>query len=66
MARIRRYGYIVEWFKGDHEPRHVHVFDAQRRFIGRLDVNRMQGIEGWSPDKKLVKLMGELRTEGLL
>jgi len=25
VARVRRYGYILEWFIGDHEPRHVHV-----------------------------------------
>jgi len=25
MGKIRRSGYILEWFLGDHEPRHIHV-----------------------------------------
>jgi hypothetical protein len=66
MARVRRYGYILEWFIGDHVPRHVHVYDNKNRFIGRLDVDQMAGIEGWMPDKKLIKLVEELRHAGRL
>ncbi len=40
MARIRRYGYVVEWFIGDHVPRHVHVYDSDGRLIGRLGSSR--------------------------
>jgi hypothetical protein len=25
MGRVRRGGYIIKWFIGDHPPRHVHV-----------------------------------------
>ena len=63
---IRRYGYILEWFIGDHMPRHVHVYDNKGRPLGRLDVDRLVGIEGWQPDRKLVKLIQELRNEGRL
>jgi hypothetical protein len=66
MARVRRYGYIVEWFIGDHVPRHVHVYDSKGRMVGRLDVDRLVGIEGWRPDQKLIKLIGELKHEGRL
>jgi len=66
MARVRRYGYIVEWFIGDHVPRHVHVYDSNGRMVGRLDVDRLVGIEGWRPDQKLIKLIGELKHEGRL
>lgn len=66
MGRVRRYGYYVEWFIGDHVPRHVHVYDSKGRLIGRLDIERMVGIEGWMPDKKLVNLIQELRREGRL
>ena len=66
MARVRRYGYIVEWFIGDHVPRHVHVYDSRGRMVGRLDVDRLVGIEGWRPDQKLIKLIGELKHEGRL
>jgi hypothetical protein len=66
MGRIRRHGYYLEWFIGDHVPRHIHVYDSKGSFIGRLDLDRMAGIEGWMPDKKLIKLIEELRREGRL
>jgi hypothetical protein len=47
-------------------PRHVHVYDAKERFLGRLDVERMRGIEGWMPSKKLIKVIEELKREGRL
>ena len=66
MSRVRRYGYVIEWFSGDHVPRHVHVYDSKGRMLGRLDVDCMTGVEGWMPDRKLVKLVQELRDEGQL
>ena len=66
MGRTRRSGYIVEWFIGDHQPRHVHVYDSKGRFIGRLDINQMAGVEGWTPDRKLIKVVADLREEGRL
>ncbi|MCX7013828.1 MAG: hypothetical protein NTW86_14965 [Candidatus Sumerlaeota bacterium] len=64
MPRVRRYGYIVEWYVGDHVPRHVHVYDQKGRFLGRLDMDSLTGLEGWTPDRKLVKLVEELQNEG--
>ena len=66
MGKIRRAGYILEWFIGDHEPRHIHVYDSKRRLLGRLDVDQMAGIEGWTPDRKLIKVVQELLSEGRL
>jgi len=66
MGEISRYGYRIEWFIGDHGPRHVHVYDTKGRFLGRLDIETMQGIEDWIPSKKLVKLIAELQREGRL
>ena len=66
MGKVRRHGYILEWFIGDHVPRHIHVYDGKRRLIGRLDLDRMAGIEGWLPDRKLVRLIHELQNEGRL
>ena len=34
-------------------PRHVHVYDTKERFLGRLNIETMQGIEDWIPSKKL-------------
>ena len=66
MGRVRRNGYIVEWFIGDHLPPHVHVFDAKGRFLGRLDTETLNGLEGWLPSDKLVVLINELQREGKL
>ena len=63
MGKIRRGGYILEWFIGDHVPRHIHVYDSKRKFIGRLDVDRMVGLEGWMPDRKLITLIHDLKQE---
>ena len=66
MGKVRRSGYVLEWFIGDHEPRHVHVYDTKHRLIGRLDVDGLVGVEGWTPDRKLVKLITDLKHEGRL
>ena len=66
MGRVRRYGYVVEWFISDHVPGHVHVYDRTGTFLGRLDVHGLIGVEGWKPDKKLLQLIAELRREGRL
>jgi len=63
MGRIRRGGYILEWFIGDHGPRHIHVYDSKHNFIGRLDLDRMVGLEGWMPDRKLIQLIQNLKKE---
>ena len=66
MGKVRRGGYVLEWFIGDHQPRHVHVYDAKGRQLGRLDLDRMTGVENWMPDRKLVKLIQDLKDEGRL
>jgi hypothetical protein len=64
MGRVRRSGYILEWYIGDNVPRHVHVYNSKHRLIGRLDIDRLVGVEGWTPDKKLVRLIEDLKKEG--
>ena len=66
MGRVRRGGYIIFWWKGDHEPRHVHVRTAGRENLGRINLETLNGLEGWTPDRKLVKIIEELKREGLL
>src|SRR5207249_1958361 len=66
VGEITRRGYRIEWFIGDHGPRHVHVYEAKERFLGRLDIERMRGLEGWKPSRKLIKVIEELRKEGRL
>jgi len=66
MGRIRRGGYILEWFIGDHWPPHVHVYDNKRKFIGRLDPDHLVGLEGWVPNRKLIQIIEDLKKEGRL
>jgi hypothetical protein len=66
MGRIRRKGYIIEWFIGDHVPRHVHIYDSKGRFLGRLDIQTLKGIEDWKPHRKLVTVIKSLKQEGRL
>lgn len=63
MGRIRRGGYIITWYIGDHQPRHVHVETANGRLIGRLNLDTLQGMEDWQPDKKLLRIIAELEKE---
>ncbi len=55
MGRVRRRGYIIKWFIGDHPPRRLHVEKENGELIGRLDLERMTGMEGWQPDGKLLQ-----------
>ena len=66
MGRVRRSGFIIEWFIGDHEPLHIHVYDAKGSFLGRLDLKTMIGVEGWIPSRKLRDLVQKLKIEGIL
>jgi hypothetical protein len=51
MGRIRRAGYIITWWIGDHEPRHVHIRNAKGKSLGRLNLDTLQGLENWTPQK---------------
>ena len=66
MGKIRRGGYIIIWWKGDHLPRHVHVKTARGKKLGRLQINPIRALEGWIPDRKLVEVIAQLKREGRL
>jgi hypothetical protein len=34
--------------------------------IGRLNLEQMMGMQGWQPDRKLLKIIKELKNEGRL
>jgi hypothetical protein len=44
----------------------VRVYDTKGHFLGRFDLKRRVGHEGWQPSKKLLKLITELENEGRL
>jgi hypothetical protein len=66
MGRIRRGGYVITWYIGDHKPRHVHVETSKGKFVGRLNLETRKGIEGWQPGRKLLQIIAAMEKEGIL
>ena len=61
MGRIRRGGYIFFMAKGDHSPRHVHIY-RDGVMVAKFD------LEGWEVmagniDRRLRQILKQLREE---
>ncbi len=66
MVRIRRGGYLFLTWKGDHPPRHVHVF-RDRVLLLRWDLDRWRPLRGSGiPPLQILRILIELRREGRL
>ncbi len=63
MGRIRRGGYIFEWWVGDHPPRHVHVSDRNGNFLGRVVVDTLTPLDDWSPPRGVLEILRQLQQE---
>ena len=66
MGKVRRGGYILLWWIGDHEPRHIHVRTDKGKKLGRLNLATLRGLEDWTPPKDLIKIIEDLMREGRL
>lgn len=64
MGKIRRGGYIFITWKGDHTPRHVHVY-RESRLVVKWDLENDQPMKG-SVSQKVVDLIRQLQAEGEL
>lgn len=62
MGKIKRGGFIFFTWKGDHDPRHVHVYD-NGKLILKWDLDNHRVING-KMNRKLNKLIKKLATEG--
>lgn len=58
----KRDGYIIEWWIGDHSPKHVHVY-KNRRQVAKIVVPDMRVLSG-KVNRKLRKVIEELIAEG--
>ncbi|MGH7952355.1 MAG: hypothetical protein ACREFE_10605 [Limisphaerales bacterium] len=63
MGKVRRGGYIFEWWIGDHPPRHVHISDSDGKLLGRVALENMQSLDDWKPPRKVVEIIQQLQTE---
>jgi hypothetical protein len=57
-------GFFFLAWKGDHGPRHVHVY-RRGRLILKWDLDNEKAMAG-KPTRKVLQLIRELRAEGLL
>ena len=62
MSKIRRGNYIFLTWKGDHSPRHVHVY-RDARLIVKWDLENLQSMKG-NANRKLLQIIEELDGEG--
>ena len=61
MGREKRGGYIIEWWMGDHDPKHVHVYKDGRE-VAKVVIPSLRLLSG-KMNKKLKKIIKELLKE---
>jgi len=66
MGKVRRGGYIFEWWIGDHPPRHIHVSNSNGELLGRVATDNMEPVDDWRPPRKVVEIIRQLIDEGRL
>lgn len=64
MGKFRRGNYVFMVWKGDHSPRHAHVY-RDGRLVAKWDLDSWQAMKG-KPSARLLKLLAELKEEGVL
>ena len=64
MGRLKRGGYLIEWWMGDHLPKHVHVYkDGQE--VAKVQVPDLLILKG-QLSRRLKKILRELIDEGVI
>jgi hypothetical protein len=64
MGKIRRGNYLFVTWKGDHGPRHVHVY-RDARLIVKWDLENGKPMKGHA-SARVIELIQELQAEELL
>jgi hypothetical protein len=64
MGKLKRGGYIFVSWKGDHLPRHTHIF-SNHGLVAKFDLENWKLMEG-KLNKKITQSLLELRKEGKL
>ena len=64
MGKQRRGGYVFITWKGDHPPRHVHVY-RDGKLIVKWDLDKQKAMKG-AATRRILELIRELEAEGLL
>jgi hypothetical protein len=64
MGKIRRGGYVFVTWKGDHSPRHVHVY-RDGEFIVKWDLDSRKPMRG-KATRRVRWFIQQLESEGVL
>ena len=64
MGKVRRENYVFLTWKGDHSPRHVHVY-RDGKLVLKWNLDEHVPMKG-KPTARLVRLILELDKEGAL
>ena len=64
LGKYRRGGYVFITWKGDHPPRHVHVY-RDGTLIVKRDLDNQKAMKG-AATRRILELIRELEAEGLL
>ena len=64
MGKTRRGNYVFLTWKGDHSPRHVHVY-TDGKLIVKWNLDDRVPMKG-RPTARVLRLIAELEREGVL
>ena len=64
VGKIRRGNYVFVTWKGDHSPRHVHVY-RDGKFVVKWNLDKGVPMRG-RPTRRVLQLIAELEKEGSL
>jgi len=64
VGKHRRGGYVFITWKGDHPPRHVHVY-RDRKLVVKWDLDSRLPMKG-AATGRVLQLIAELEAEGVL
>jgi hypothetical protein len=64
VGKIRRGNYVFLTWKGDHSPRHVHVYKDEKLVV-TWDLDNWQPMKG-KATHRILSLIRELENEGAL
>jgi hypothetical protein len=64
MGKHRRGNYVFLTWKGDHSPRHVHVY-RDSKLVVKWDLENRLPMKG-KANRRLLQMLEELEKEGLL
>lgn len=66
MGRIKINNFLIEWWLGDHYPKHVHIF-KDGKFYAKIEIPSMKLLEEKKKvPAKIIKVIEKLVEKGAL